>query len=147
MRCTKCHKNEATIHFTPVVSGRARKTVHLCNDCAPARTRPHSLDPKKLEPLSVKDKRCDFCGGRARFGSIVAGEAVYTCTACATELRDIILDLDISGRPHLMERIKGTVTLISRDTPEVRAWLKAASGKATEILRARQRQGGRDKGS
>jgi hypothetical protein len=147
MRCTKCHMNEATIHFTPVVSGRGQKTVHLCKDCAPARTRAHSLEPKKPEPLPVKGKRCDFCGRRARFGSLVAGEAVYSCTACATELRDITLDLDISERPHLMERIEGTVTLISRDAPEVRAWWKAASRKAIEILRARRRQATRDKGS
>ena len=36
MRCAKCHKNEATIHFTPVVDGKPQKIVHLCKDCAPA---------------------------------------------------------------------------------------------------------------
>src|SRR5262249_12597121 len=35
MRCDKCDKNEATIHFIPVVSGKPQKTVHLCKDCAP----------------------------------------------------------------------------------------------------------------
>jgi hypothetical protein len=35
MRCAKCHTNEATIHFTPVVGGKPQKTVHLCKDCAP----------------------------------------------------------------------------------------------------------------
>lgn len=33
MRCDKCHKNEATIQFTPVVGGKAHKTIDLCNDC------------------------------------------------------------------------------------------------------------------
>ncbi len=35
MRCDKCQKNEATIHFTPVVDGKPRKTVNLCKNCAP----------------------------------------------------------------------------------------------------------------
>jgi hypothetical protein len=35
MRCAKRHRNEATIHFTPVVDGKPQKTVHLCKDCAP----------------------------------------------------------------------------------------------------------------
>src|SRR5262249_21626989 len=35
MRCDKCDKKEATIHFIPVVSGKPQKTVHLCKDCAP----------------------------------------------------------------------------------------------------------------
>ena len=35
MRCVKCHKKEATIHFTPVVDGKPQETVHLCKDCAP----------------------------------------------------------------------------------------------------------------
>jgi hypothetical protein len=35
MRCAKCHRKEATIHFTPVVDGRPQGSVHLCNDCAP----------------------------------------------------------------------------------------------------------------
>ncbi len=35
MLCDKCHKNEATIHFTPVLDGKPQKTVDLCKDCAP----------------------------------------------------------------------------------------------------------------
>ncbi len=35
MRCDKCQKNEATIHFTPVVDGKPLKTVNLCKNCAP----------------------------------------------------------------------------------------------------------------
>jgi len=141
MRCTKCHKNEATIHFTPVVNGRAQKTIHLCKDCAPARTKSHALDPKKPEALPVKGKRCDFCDRRARFGSIdkVTGKLGYVCTDCATELRNIMLELCVAEKPHLMERIEGTVTFISRDAPKVRAWLKVAGEKAKEILKERRR--------
>ena len=36
MICAKCHKNEATIQFTPVVDGKPRKVIHLCLDCFPA---------------------------------------------------------------------------------------------------------------
>jgi hypothetical protein len=35
MLCAKCHKNEATIQFTPVVDGKPRKIIHLCKDCVP----------------------------------------------------------------------------------------------------------------
>src|SRR5690349_8819796 len=35
MRCDKCHNNEATIHFTPVVDGKAQKTINFCKSCAP----------------------------------------------------------------------------------------------------------------
>ncbi len=35
MYCDKCQKNEATIHFTPVVDEKPRKAVNLCKDCAP----------------------------------------------------------------------------------------------------------------
>jgi len=36
MICAKCHKNEATVHFTAVIDGKAQKNVHLCNVCAAA---------------------------------------------------------------------------------------------------------------
>jgi len=149
MRCAKCHKNEATIHFTPVADGKPQKTVPFCKDCASANTGFHFMESKKPEALPVKGKRCDFCGRRARFGHIdkVSGKAGYTCTDCATELRDIMLDLGVAEKPHLMERIKGTVTFISRDTPAVRTWLQAAGRRAIEILSEMRRQHGRDKGS
>ena len=34
MRCAKCHRNEATIQFIPVVNGKPQTTVPLCRDCA-----------------------------------------------------------------------------------------------------------------
>jgi hypothetical protein len=34
MRCAKCHRNEATIQFVPVVDGQPQAPVHLCQDCA-----------------------------------------------------------------------------------------------------------------
>jgi hypothetical protein len=72
---------------------------------------------------------------------------VYWCSDCDKELRRIIVDLCIAERPHLMERVEGTVTFIMRDAPEVRAWLEAANLKAIEILKERRRQDGHDKGS
>ena len=146
MHCTKCHKNDAAIHFT---SGgwKARKTVHLCKRCAVISFRVHTLALKKSEALSVKGKRCEFCGRRARFGGMVTGRAVYWCPDCGKELGRIIMDLCIAERPHLMEPVEGTVTLILRDAPKVRAWLRAANLKAIETLRERRRQDGRDKGS
>ncbi len=147
MHCTKCHKNEAIIHFTPVVDGKAQKTVHLCKHCAVISFRFHTLVLKKSEAMSVTGKRCEFCSRRARFGRMVTGRTVYWCSDCGKKLRRIIVDLCIAERPHLMERVEGTVTFILRDAPEVRAWLEAANLKAIEILRERRRQDDRDKGS
>jgi len=42
MLCAKCHKNEATVHFTPLSDGRAQDTISLCPDWmqkAPANNR------------------------------------------------------------------------------------------------------------
>lgn len=135
-RCTKCRKNDAAIHFTPVVDGKLQKTVHLCKDCAPPRTRSHTLDPKAI---TVKGKRCDFCGRRARFhfGGFgrVSGEAHFICTECATEFRDILLDLANAEKVQLfkLEQIEGTVTCISGCVPQVQAYRKAI-----EILKERR---------
>ena len=147
MRCTKCHKDEAITHVTPVVDGKAQKTVHLCKHCAVISFRFHTLVLKKTEALSVTSKRCKFCGRRARSGRVVAGRPVYLCADCGKELGRIIVDLCIAERPHLMERVEGTVTFMLRDAPEVRAWLTAANLKAIEMLRKRRRQDRRDKGS
>ena len=50
MRCDKCHKNEATIHFTPVVDGKPQKTVNLCKSCAPDPGASHP-DAKHVEAV------------------------------------------------------------------------------------------------
>ena len=134
-------------HFTPVADGKAQKAVHLCKHCAATSFRFHTLVLKKSEALTVTGKRCGFCSGRARFGRIVTGRAVCWCSDCDKELRRIIVDLCIAERPHLMERVEGTVTFMLRDSPEVRAWLEGANLKAIEILKKRRRQDRRDKGS
>jgi len=146
MRCAKCHKNEASIHFTPVVDGKAQKTVHLCKDCAPTNTRIPALDPKKPEALSVTGKQCEFCGRPACSEIMVIERAVYLCLDCVREFGRIIVDLCISERPRVMERVyihkskKAMVIPRSlRDAPEVRAWFEVASRKAVEILRERRR--------
>jgi len=60
MRCAKCHRNEATIQFTPVVDGKPRKTVHLCKDCAPD---PHakSIEAfyRRVTPEEFARLQCD----------------------------------------------------------------------------------------
>jgi hypothetical protein len=143
MRCARCHKNQAAIHFTPVADGEPRKTVHLCKDCAPAGAKSHVLDPAKLEPLSIATKRCEFCGRRARHAGVLPEEkAFYFCLGCGKEFARIIGDLSNSERIRLMERerVEGTVLFQYRDTPEVQAWWETANRKAMETLTARRRQ-------
>ena len=165
MRCTKCHKNEATIHFTPVLHGKPQNAVHFCKDCASATTGFHFVEPKKPEAWPAGQKRCTFCGRPAHLGNTLTGRVRYCCTS---ELRSIFFDLCASERPHLTERAEGTlistardlvlarhigvvdertVTSIVRDAPEVAAWVEGAYLRATKIFADRRRQHGRDKGS
>ena len=135
------------IHFTPVADGKAQKAVHLCKHCAVLSFGLHTLVWKKSGALLVTGKRCAFCRRRARSGRMVAGRAVYLCSDCGEELGSIIVELCVVERPHLTERVEGTVTFMLRDSPEVRAWLEGANLKAIEILKKRRRQDRRDKGS
>jgi hypothetical protein len=148
MLCAKCHKNEATIHFTCVVEGKEEETVHFCKDCAPASTGFHTLDPKELEALAVTGKKCEFCGRAAHSGVMDAGRPIYWCFDCGMEFGRVLADLCISERPDLVQRSKEAASFLSLSgAPEFRAWSQAANRKAVQILRERRRQDGRDKGS
>ena len=119
----------------PVAAGKPKKTVHLCKDCASTRTGIQFREAKKPEALPVKGKRCSFCRRPARFGEMTTGRARYWCLDCATELRDIYLQICGSERhPSLMERVEGTLTLMLRDDPEVPAWMVGAGLRASKIF-------------
>jgi hypothetical protein len=167
MRCTKCRKNEATMHFTPVLHGKPQNAVHFCRNCASATTGFHFMEPDKPEAWSVTGKkRCTFCGRPARLGNTLTGSVRYWCFDCTSELRSIFFELCASER--LTERVEGTLmstarklvlarhsgivdkrtaASILRDAPEVAAWAEAAYLRATKIFVDRRRQHGRDKGS
>ena len=169
MRCTKCHKNQATIHFTPVLHGKPQKAVHFCKDCASTTTGFHFAEPKKPEAWRVTGKkRCTFCDRPAHLGNTLTGKVRYWCSDCASELRSIFLDFCASERPHSTERAEGTdmpaapylvlgrhsgvvdeqtAAFILREVPEVAAWVEAAYLRATKIFVDRRRQHGHDKGS
>lgn len=169
MRCTKCRKNEATIHFTPVKKGRAQKTVRLCRDCASAATGFHFREPKKPEAWPVTGKRrCTFCGGSARVGNTLTGSVRYWCSDCTSQLRSIFFELCAAERSHLAKRAEGTLVstarnlvlarhagivdertaaYVLRDAPEVAVWVEAAYLRAAKIFVERRWQQGRDKGS
>ncbi len=147
--CSKCHQNEAKIHFTTVVDGVVNETVDLCNDCAP----PIGIDLKnpnleELEALSIVGKKCEFCGQAAFSGVTAARGAIYWCSDCGLELGRILVDLCLSEWPDLMQRSKEESSFLSISCdPEIQAWSEAANQKAVQILRERRRRDGRDKGS
>ncbi len=169
MRCAKCHKNEALIHFTAVLRGKPQNAVHFCKGCASTITGFHFVEPKKPEAWRVSGKkRCSFCGRSAHIANTLTGKVRYWCSDCTSELRSIFLDLCASERPRLMERAEGaqvptapyvilarhsgvvdeqTAAFILRDAPEVAAWVQAAYLRATKIFVDRRRQHGHDKGS
>ena len=157
MRCTKCHKKDAIIHFTPVLHEKPQNIVHLCKDCASTATGFRLIEPKKPEawPLHGK-KRCSFCGRSARLGNTLTGRTRYWCSDCSIELQNILLEMCAGERPHLAVALQGTLKSIARKLvlarhtgiadertatfllrevpPDVAAWMEAAYLRATKIL-------------
>jgi|ERR1039458_2905484 hypothetical protein len=88
MRCAKCHKNEATIHFTPVVDGKPQKIVHLCKDCVPASRKIIEAIYRRVTP-----------GEFARLQSDAkAAESFFNPTASLEEL--VRHSLEVSEHPQ-----------------------------------------------
>ena len=150
MLCAKCHQKEATVHFKTVVNGTVVETVHFCKDCAPDTGFDlDKLDLKQIEALSVVGKQCEFCGRDAISGVMRAGGgAVYWCFDCGIEFGVILRDLLVAERPDLLQRSKEESSFLSfcSDTG-LQAWSASASQRATQTLKERRRQDGRDKGS
>ncbi len=148
MLCAKC-QNEATIHITTVVEG-AEESVHLCKDCAPSTGFDlDKLDLKQIEALSLVGKKCEFCARAAFSGEMRAGGgAIYWCFDCGLEFGVIFRDLLLAERPDLLQRSKEESSYLSfcSDTGLL-AWSAAASERATQTLKDKRRQDGRDKGS
>jgi hypothetical protein len=148
--CAKCHQNEATVHFTTLVDGTEEEAVHLCKDCAPDTGFDlDKLDLKQIEALSVIGKKCEFCGRDAFSGEMRAGGgAIYWCFDCGVEFGGILRDLLLTERPDLLERSKEDSSFLSFCSDSgLQAWSASASQRATQTLKERRRQDGRDKGS
>jgi hypothetical protein len=79
----------------------------------------------------------------------------YWCSDCTSELQSIFFELCTSERPHLTERVEGTListarklvlarhigivdkraaAWVVRDAPELAAWAEAAYLRATKIF-------------
>jgi protein-arginine kinase activator protein McsA len=135
MLCEKCHQKEATFHLTTILDGTAAE-FHLCEDCPP----PMGFDVDKLdlkkfekvEPLSVVGKKCGFCGRDAFAGEMgTGGSALYWCIDCGTERLDILKELSLAERRDRLQRTS--------------SWLASRKQRATQILRERRQQDGRNK--
>ena len=146
MLCTKCQKNEATIHLTTVV-GTEQETVDFCKDCAPPGIA--NLDPEKAKALSTIGKKCEFCSAAAYSGqTLEGGEALYWCFNCGAELMNIVAELLSAERPDLLQRSNEAVSFLSlRTDSDFQTWSRAASRKAVQLLKEKRRQDGRDQSS
>jgi hypothetical protein len=149
MLCAKCQKNEATFHLATVVDGKEEETVHLCKDCGTAITGLPTLDPSKLEALSVIGKKCEFCGKDAYSGEMRAGGgAIYWCFDCGAEYGRIFAELLMSEHPEFMERCKAHSSFLAFSSdPQLQAWSAEAGPKAMQVLKERRREDGRDAAS
>jgi hypothetical protein len=144
MLCTRCQKNEATVHITAVMNAE-EESLHLCKECAPAGFA--NLDLEKAREISVLGKKCEFCGGDARSGQTFAsGEAIYCCVDCGMELTSIVVGLLETERPDLMRRIGGADSFLSVfGDADFLEGSKAIHQKAIEKLKVLRRADGRDK--
>ncbi len=146
MLCAKCHRNEATIHLTSIVDGIHEETVHLCTDCGPTAFSLANTDLNPIQSLSSVGKKCEFCGKNASSSEITStGNASYRCFDCACELGVIMNDLLVTERPDLLQRgqMERSLSLVGSDAG-IQAWSISASQRATQILKERRRQDGRD---
>jgi len=146
MLCAKCQKKEATFHLTTLVDGEKEETAHLCKDCGTAITGLPSLDPSKLEELSVIGKKCEFCGNDAHSGEMRAGGgAIYWCFDCGAEYGRIFAELLMSEQPEFIERGKAHDSFLAFSSdPQLQALSTEAGRKAVQILKERRRKDGRD---
>jgi hypothetical protein len=150
MLCAKCHQKEATVHFKTVVDRTGEESVDLCKDCAPPMGFDlDKLDLNQIKALSVSGKKCEFCGRDALSGEIRASDgAIYWCFDCGLELGAILRDLLVAERPELLKRSKEESSFFAFcSDPTLQAWSASASERATQTLKERRRQDGRDKGS
>ena|SRR5436190_23763283 len=147
MVCAKCHKNDATIHFTLVHDGKAGEAVHLCNGCASACGLPN-IHPNEPESGLAHGTKCDFCGQSASSRVAYPKLQICCCTACGVQFGRIIIDLCLSERPHLIQRENdGSPSLSLGCNPENFAWVENLLRKTAQVLKQRRKQDGRDKDS
>ena len=101
MLCTKCKKNEATVHYQEIINGK-KKEYNLCQDCA-NQMKLFSFDPFDLDPLWLTPNlfretsvTCPHCGlSLDRFSK----EGKFGCQDCYRAFSDQV--------PSLLNRIHG----------------------------------------
>jgi protein-arginine kinase activator protein McsA len=149
MLCVKCHKIEATVHFTPVFDGKTGETIWLCADCALACGLGGTL-AQELQSQSMVGKKCEFCGQAASTRILYPGTEIYWCSGCGLEFGRVIMDLCQAERPDLIERTKeGCPSLAfgcktrNRDL----VWEEQLHRRAAQIIKERRTQDGPDEGS
>jgi hypothetical protein len=104
---------------------------------------------KPLSGIESIGKKCEFCGRDAFSGAMGAGDgAIYWCYDCGSEHGRIVMDLLMVEQPELLGQSKAESSFLSfcSDAGLV-AWSVSASQRATQALKERRRQDGRDKSS
>ena len=147
MLCIKCHKN-ATVQFTPVCHGRAQDTIWMCADCALACGLPDII-AQELQSQSLVGKKCEFCGQAASTRILYPGTEIYWCSDCGAEFGRVIMDLCQMERPDLIQLTDDgspSLTLGCKTKNRDLVWEEQLHRKAAQIIKARRKQDGRDKG-
>ena len=126
--CAKCHRSEATIHFTRQV-GQEKVDAHLCEDCA----RPVLA---RLEASRQGRQPCEVCGGPAFNPLPTACETIYACCGCRAEYARAFFELCATQRPDLLDRSKRDIHFFDLCFDAgIEAWVAEASAEAVRQLR------------
>lgn len=85
MICSFCNENEATIHFTEVISGKMEET-HMCEECAQKKGIETSI------PFSFGDILSAITKGIENLGQLEGGNFLENpeCSSCGLTLKDFI---------------------------------------------------------
>ena len=127
MKCQKCQKNEATVHYTKQINGTVTQT-HLCADCAREQGYEPGFDPLGamlsdfFRPLRTVSggKACPVCGATQRS---IADSGKAGCARCYDTFGELF-------RPYI-HRIHGSAAHTGK--------LPAAAGRELRHRREKER--------
>jgi len=148
MLCVKCHKNEASVHFTPVVHGQVGDSICLCTHCASA-CGLSDIQAQEFHSWLIVGKKCEFCEQAASTRILYPATEIYWCSECGLEFGHVIMELCQMERPDLIQLTDDgspSLTLGCKTKNRDLAWEAQLHRKAAQTIKKRRKQDGRDKG-
>ena len=145
MLCQNCHQNEATVHLTQIVDGKAEK-YHLCEACAEQKGIDVHADPMDLSGMMEKLKhQLDHLKEEMTEPAAPAGPAgPATCPSCGMTRTEILkkgrLGCDRCYEAFAAEMLPVVVSLQHADQHLGKVPRRASVRMRTSVEQARLRR-------